>query len=309
MEKVAGSKGLSYRFSLLVGFLERWYPSCAELLFNRKAKSIMDLAFGKIDASWRLDPAPSIKVVNPVISDTLIDRLRAGDVQSVPGIRKIIGPNLVELLDGQRIEADAIICCTGYKYGFDLVDPRVNPAAEKSSAWVAAAGSKGRSLPRLYQNVFSLKKPDSLAFLGCAWFVTSAFSLADIASMCIAQVWAGHSKLPPQAEMERWMNGQEKRISGLARRGTVIPASVPAREWLIWADKTAGMGVEDHLGWGWQGWMFWLKERAMWRMLMDGPQTAAVWRLFEGKRKSWNGARAEIEYANGGLHKDQDKQD
>ncbi|KAI5458602.1 flavin monooxygenase-like protein [Mariannaea sp. PMI_226] len=307
IEKVTGSKGLTHRFSLIVGFLEKWCPSYAEVLFNRKAKTIMENSFGETDPSWCLDPAPSIKVVNPVISDTLIDRLRAGDIQSIPGIKKIIGPNEVELVDGRRMEADAIICCTGYKYGFSIVDPRVNPTVEKSPAWVAAPGSKGRALPRLYQNVFSLKEPDSLAFVGCAWFVTGAFLLADLTSMCIAQVWAGHSKLPSQAEMERWMNVQEKRISSLAQRGTVIPASVPAREWLKWADTTAGMGVEEHLGWGWKGWMFWLKDRILWRMLMDGQPTAAIWRLFDGKRKSWPHARAEIEYANLSGCKDKDK--
>lgn len=308
MDKVSGSKGLSYRFSLLIGLLEKWCPSYAETLFNRKAKSIMDRAFGETDPSWGLDPAPSIKVVNPVVSDTLIDRLRAGDVQSVPGIKEIVGPKQVELTDGRRIEADAIICCTGYKYNFHLLDARVDPTTEPSATWLAAPGSKGRPLPRLYQNVFSLTHPSSLAFLGCAWFVTSAFSLADVTSMCIAQVWAGRSSLPPLAEMERWMDGQEARISRLARRGTVIPASVPAREWLVWADETAGMGVEEHLGWGWKGWVFWWSQRELWKMLMDGPQTAAVWRLFGGKRKVWDGARAEIEYANG-RREDEDKQD
>ncbi|KAH7143675.1 flavin monooxygenase-like protein [Dactylonectria macrodidyma] len=298
MDRITKTKGLTYRFSLLVGFIETWYPSYSEYLFNKKAKFIMEKAFGKPDPSWCLDPAPSIKVVNPVMSDTLIARLRAGDIHSIPGIKQILGPKEVELQDGKIVEADAIICCTGYKYGFDLLDTEVNPAAEKSSAWLGATGSKGRPLPRLYQNVFSLKTPDSLAFLGCVWFVTSAFSLADIASMCIAQVWAGHAKLPAQPEMEEWMSRQEKRISSLAQRGTVIPASVPARDWLIWADKTAGMGVEEHLGWGWTGWLFWLKQRALWKMLMDGPQTAAVWRLFDGRRKKWDGARAEIERAN-----------
>ncbi|KAL6414436.1 FAD/NAD(P)-binding domain-containing protein [Ilyonectria robusta] len=310
MDKITGTKGLTYRFSRLVGFLETWYPSYSEYLFDEKAKFIMNQAFGKVDPSWHLDPAPSIKVVNPVVSDTLINRLKTGDIQSIPGIKQIVGPRKVELQDGRVIEADAIICCTGYKYGFNLLDPQVSPTAEKSSAWLDAAGSKGRPLPRLYQNVFSLKEPDSLAFLGCAWFVTSAFSLADIASMCIAQVWAGHTKLPAQSEMEKWMDRQEKRISSLAQRGTVIPASVSARDWLIWADKTAGMGVEEHLGWGWNGWLFWLKHGSLWKMLMDGPQTAAVWRLFDGRRRKWDGARAEIEQANAtNVDEDKNKQD
>ncbi|KAM5384325.1 hypothetical protein ACJZ2D_001630 [Fusarium nematophilum] len=297
-DKITGSKGFTHRFTLVVGFLERWWPSLSETLFNRKAKEIMEKAFGDIDPTWRLDPAPSVKVANPVVSDTLISRLRAGEIRTVPGIKQVVGLREVELTDGQVMEADAIICCTGYKYGFDLLDPQADPSAEPSTAWLDAPGSKDRPLPRLYQNVFSLKQPNSLAFLGCAWFITSAFCLADLASMCIAQVWAGRSRLPPQAEMECWMDRQEQRISGLAQRGAVIPASVPAREWLLWADRTAGMGVEEHLGWGLKGWLFWWRERNLWRMLMDGPQTAAAWRLFDGKRKKWDGARSEVERAN-----------
>ncbi|KAJ4262725.1 hypothetical protein NW757_000981 [Fusarium falciforme] len=272
IDKVTGSKGFTHRFSIIVGFLERWCPSLSEALFNRKAKSIMSKAFGDVDPAWRLDPAPSVKVTNPVVSDTLINRLRAGDIQTIPGIKKVTGPKELELTDGQVVEADAIICCTGYKYGFDILDPQVDPSDKPAIAWLKAWGSKGRPLPRLYQNVFSLKQPDSLAFLGCAWFITSAFCLADLTSMCIAQVWAGHSKLPPQPEMHRWMDQQEQRITG--------------------------MGVEEHLGWGWKGWLFWWRERPLWKMLMDGPQTAAAWRLFDGKRKKWDGARAEIERAN-----------
>lgn len=258
----------------------------------------MRKAFGDLDPDWGLDPAPSVKVTNPVVSDTIIERLRTGEVRSVPGVRQITGPTEIELEDGRLIDVDVIICCTGYKYGFDILDPKVDPSAEQPQAWVEAPGSKGRALPRLYQNVFSLKHPDSLAFLGCAWLVLSAFCLADIASMCIAQVWRGTSHLPSQSEMERWMNRQEQRMSGLAQRGTVIPAAVPAREWLVWADATAGTGVEDHLGWGWKGWWFWITDRKLWGMLMDGPVTSAAWRLFEGKRKKWNGAREEIEWAN-----------
>ncbi|RMJ18789.1 hypothetical protein CDV36_001567 [Fusarium kuroshium] len=298
IDKVTGSKGLTHRFSVILGFLERWCPSLAEILFNRKARSIMSKAFGDVDPAWRLDPAPSVKVTNPVVSDTLISRLRAGDIKTIPGIKKVTGPKELELTDGQVVEADAIICCTGYKYGFDILDTQVDPSDKPSIAWLKAWGSKDRPLPRLYQNVFSLKKPDSLAFLGCTWFITSAFCLADLTSMCVAQVWAGRSKLPPQPEMNRWMDQQEQRISRLAQRGTVIPASVPAREWLVWADRTAGMGVEEHLGWGWKGWLFWWRERPLWKMLMDGPQTAAAWRLFDGKRKKWDGARVEIERAN-----------
>lgn len=262
----------------------------------------MEQAFGDIEPEWGLDPAPSVKVTNPVISDTIIDRLRAGEVRSVRGVKQIIGGREVELDDGEIVEVDAIICCTGYRYGFDILDPKVDPSADQSQDWIDAPGSKGRLLPRLYQNVFSLQHPTSLAFLGCVWFITSAFCLADLASMSIAQTWRGTSPLPSPPAMTAWMDRQEARISSLAQRGTVIPAAVPARQWLVWVDGVIGSGVEEHLGWGWTGWWFWATERRLWGMLMDGPVTSAAWRLFEGGgRKRWVGAREEIEWANGAM--------
>ncbi|KFA67783.1 hypothetical protein S40285_04500 [Stachybotrys chlorohalonatus IBT 40285] len=292
---VPATNPLSYRFLILISILDRWVPALAERLFNRKASEVMQNAFGDPDPSWNLWPFPSVRVTNPIISDTLIPNLRSGAVRSVAGIKRFTGPRELELDDGRRLEVDAVICCTGYKNDFKLVEPRYDPAAEPSADWLKAAGSHDRPLPRLYQNVFSLKAPDSLAYVGTAWFVSGAFCLADLASMCIAQVWAGNSALPPQHEMERWTDGQTKRICGLAQRGTVIPASVPAREWLLWADATAGMGVEEHLGWSWTGWRFWWRDRRLHRMAMNGVLAAAIWRLFEGgKRKAWEGAREEI---------------
>jgi dimethylaniline monooxygenase (N-oxide forming) len=270
-------------------------PQLLSRIVSRKVRGIMKTAFGDIDPSWRLDPAPPLDVSVPVVSDTLIDHLRAGDVRSAPGVRRIVSPNKIELDDGTTIEADALICCTGYKNDFRILDSRFDPSARPSSEWTSSPGAKGRPLPRLYRNVFSLDQPDSLAFVGCVWFATGAFCLADLTSMCIAQVWAGKSSLPPAREMSRWADAQERRICSLAQRGSPIPTSVPQREWLLWADRTAGMGVFDSLGWGCTGWRFWWRERELCRYMMDGTLTAATWRVFDkGKRKPWEGARAEI---------------
>lgn len=255
----------------------------------------MTESFGESDPAWNLEPPPSMKVTTPVVSDTLIGHLRSGAVKSIPGIRRITGPAQVELNDGSVIEADAIICCTGFQNDFRILDRRYDPSANPSQAWLNAPGANGRPLPRLYQNVFSLQKPESLAFLGCAWFATGAFCLGDLASMAIAQTWNGNSPLPPVDEMNKWADAQEQRIIALAQRGSPIPASVPHRDWLMWADQTAGSGVFERLGWGWKGWEFWWREREMWSLIMDGVLTSAVWRLFdEGKRKRWDGARDEI---------------
>ena len=273
-----------------------------EWLYNKKASSIMFTAFGRTNPTWRLEPAPSIKVTAPpVISDSLISNFRTGLVRPITGIRRITGPQELELNDGTSISVDAIICCTGYhKNDFNLIDPKYDPSANPSRQWLEARGSKGRALPRLYQNVFSIKKPDSLAFLGCVWFVTGAFCLADMASMAIAQVWAGKSQLPPTAEMEAWTENHERDMSKRAERGAVMTAAVSMGEWISWMDKLAGTGIEENLGWtSWKAWKFWWQHRDLHKMIMDGCLTAAMWRLFDtGKRKAWKGARAEIRRAN-----------
>lgn len=278
------------------GMLEKHVSSSAmEKLINKKAKEIMVKSFGDIDPDWNLSAGPSIKVSPPVVSDTLISHLQSGKVRSVSGIKKIKGPTLVELNDGEEVEVDAIICCTGFRNDFSILDRRFDPSVDPPTAWRNAPGAKDRPLPRLYQNVFSLDKPDSLAFVGCVWFATGAFGLADIASMCIAQVWAGKSTLPPAEERSRWMDRQTERMVGLAHRGTPPVASVSQPEWLRWADETAGAGMFDRMGWGRKGWCFWWTDRALYKMMMDGVLTSASWRVFdEGKRRPWPEAREEI---------------
>lgn len=291
---VPATQRISYRFFKLQGIISRLFPSFSERLFNKATRKIMKDAFGEADASWGLDPAPSVLVANPVISDTLIANLRSQAVQSIAGIHHFKGGRQIELAFGEVIEADVVICCTGYMNDFSLLEKEYDPSSTPSSSWLEAPGSKNRPYPRLYQNVFSLNAPDSLAFLGCVWFVTGAFCLADLASMCIAQVWSGKASLPPPSKMQDWVDRQERRVCNLAQRGAVIPSTVPPSEWLSWADKTAGTGVEEHVGWGWKGWLFWWRERRLWKMVMDGPFTSVFWRLFSGKRKHWDGARAEI---------------
>ncbi|KAL7817425.1 flavin monooxygenase-like protein [Trichoderma aethiopicum] len=294
LDGVPATSRISYRFIQFQGFINRWIPKLAEIVYNKAARQIMRDAFGEVDPAWGLDPALSVLVANPVVSDTLIANFRSGAISSITGIRRFTGGRRIELASGETIEADAVICCTGYKNDFSLLEKEYDPSSTPSTSWLEAPGSKNRPYPRLYQNVFSMNAPDSLAFLGCVWFVTGAFCLADIASMCIAQVWSGKASLPPQPQMQRWVDKQEKRICALAQRGAVIPATVPPSEWLSWADETAGMGVGEHVGWGWKAWVFWWRERTLWRMVMDGPFTSVFWRLFPGRRKCWDGARAEI---------------
>lgn len=303
---VPATSVLTHRLVRLQGTIDWIVPRLRDFISGQVLRKMTRTVFGELDPAWRLDDAPPATVTNPIINDELIPNLRAGSLMSVAGIQRITGPETVELADGSTVGADVIVCCVGYENNYDVLAPNVNPIKHDSDgssyrSWAAARGSRGRPLPRLYQNVFSIDRPDSLAFVGCAWFATGAFTVADIASMCITQVWRGKSRLPPPSAMERWMDGQTAWLTGLAKRGTIVPATVNMRAWLVWADETAGMGVEEHVAawWSWKSWVFWWRERELYGMIDRGVFTSAVWRLFRGgKRKAWEGARDEVRRLN-----------
>ncbi|KAF9776439.1 hypothetical protein IL306_005374 [Fusarium sp. DS 682] len=218
-------------------------------------------------------------------------------------IVRVAGPKKIELTDGTCLDVDTIIWCTGYKADFSLLDPSVDPTRNTTPKWAEAIGSRGKPLPRLYQNVFSLDYPDSLAFMGNLLLATSAFPISDLCTMAIAQIWKGNSALPSIDEMNRATDKQHELVCKLANEGSVAPGWLRQADWLSWANKAAGAQVYEHLGWGLKGWKLWWSDRALYKMLMDGVFTPFVWRVFdgEGKRKKWDGAREAIEKVNAEL--------
>ncbi|OAA69551.1 dimethylaniline monooxygenase 2 [Cordyceps fumosorosea ARSEF 2679] len=302
LKGVPATSVLTHRLIRLQSTIDWLLPGLRDVISGRVLRGITRAVFGDLDPAWRLDDAPPATVTNPIINDLLIPNLRAGRLASVAGILRITSADTVELTDGSTVRADIIVCCVGYENSYcHVLDSRIDPTRYADPAWDAAPGARGRPLPRLYRNVFSLDRPDTLAFVGCAWFATGALTVADLTSMCIAQVWRGRSRLPPAREMERWMDAQAAYVAGLARRATIVPATVDMRAWLAWADETAGLGVERRVG-RWFGsacWAFWWREHRLYNMIDRGVLTSAVWRLFEeGKRKAWDGARAEVERLN-----------
>ncbi|KAJ9145101.1 FAD/NAD(P)-binding domain-containing protein [Pleurostoma richardsiae] len=273
------------------------FPKLAEWLFNKFAQKLQDSAF-IIRPEWRISPAPSLKHSVPVVSDEIVPALEAGTVTSVPGISQVMGPQEVKFDDGSVAEIDVVILCTGYRADFTLLEERYDPTRNTTAQWTAAKGSRGKPLPRLYRNIFSLDHPDSLAFMGCVAFATPAFQLYDLASMALAQVWKGSSLLPPQAEMERAVDRHHAWLCDIAREGNVFPGLVDWTDWMPWADRTAGTAVDENLGWGWKGWKFWLTNFRFCNLLMTGVYSPHVYRVFDGKRKKWAGAREEIEKVN-----------
>ncbi|KAI8274136.1 hypothetical protein K4K56_001884 [Colletotrichum sp. SAR 10_98] len=64
----------------------------------------------------------------------------------------------------------------------------------------------------------------------------------------------------------------------LTREGSVLPQTITPYQWADWVDQTAGTG-----------------EPRFCSILMGGVYSPHIYRVFDGKRKKWGGARREIE--------------
>ncbi|KAL7921228.1 flavin monooxygenase-like protein [Trichoderma austrokoningii] len=255
---------------------------------------IQDESFD-LKPEWGLGNAPSLPQKLPIIADGFYDLLVSEIVNLVPGLKRV-HRNHVELTDGKNVEVDLTIFSIGYDRSYSLLGP-YDPSRNMPQAWKDAPGSMGQPLPRLYQGIFSLDFPDSLAYSTHVGSTLSATMNGDAASMALAQVWLGNSKLPSHEEMAKSADKQNKMAIELAKKGGVYdPALVDGREWSLWADKAAGFGIQERLGYGLKAW--WLRFTDP-RLYMDGKFVAQVYRLFdEGKRPPWKDARDSLFKAN-----------
>ena len=252
---------------------------------------------------WQLLPAGPLPHSSPVMNDHLIDLLADGSITSVGGIgRFLLDGTTVELSDGTTLlNIDAVIYSTGYRYSFDIVEaPGVDPTATPTPEWDAAKHRNGVDYPRLYMGLFAPAYPDSLAFLGAyRGHSPSAFCGVDLIGQAIAQVWIGAYPLPPLAEIERWCDDQYQYMLSQVAAWHIHKPGLPPGDLEKWLNAAAGNGMDEMLGWSWKAWKFWWSDRRLYRVVMDEVDTPSVYRLFDGRRKKWDGARDAILRTNG----------
>jgi dimethylaniline monooxygenase (N-oxide forming) len=275
---------------------ERWFA-----YFNSIVLKISTDAFGQLPAEWGLNKPPKDRMSNPIFNDKIVELLHEGKVEIVPALRNITASGDIELSNGHVIsDVDTIILCTGYTYDFSHVPESVNPTRFKNAQWEATDRTNGRELYRLYQGIFSLDCPDSLAYLGVAGYPSSQFPLYDLVTMALAQVWKGAVKLPSQEEMNAEV---DKRHATLLSRAAedglqIVPFEMDAGAWTKWLHDVAGTGFNERFNYGLKGWWYWLKDFRNMSNLMSGVNSPHLWRLFDGRRKKWDGAAKAIQKVN-----------
>lgn len=137
---------------------------------------------------------------------------------------------------------------------------------------------------------------------------TGICEAADLIGMAVSQVFSGKSKLPSKEQMEQQIATHHAGFRATAALERVPPTRaamekvVDEGSFRYFLHDVAKTGVNERLGYGWEGWNFWLQQRQLCDMLVSGIESLHLYQLFDPPpdtgRKRWSGARAAIEIAN-----------
>jgi hypothetical protein len=133
---------------------------------------------------------------HPSVSADFLTKAGSGDIHVLPAVERLDGPK-VHLVDGSSVEADVIICATGYRMEFpffDEAETELHPDSEHR-----------------YPLFKRMIKPgvDHLYFLGLAQSSPTIVNLAEQQSKLLARLLTGQYVLPPVEEQVRIMEADE----------------------------------------------------------------------------------------------------
>lgn len=137
---------------------------------------------------------------HPSVSADFLTRAGSGDIHVLPAIDRLDG-HTVHLVDGSSVEADVIVCATGYRMEFPFFDTAthqgetdLHPDAEHR-----------------YPLFKRMIKPgvDHLFFMGLAQSSPTIVNLAEQQSKLLARLLTGSYVLPGVEEQERIMSADE----------------------------------------------------------------------------------------------------
>lgn len=291
------------------------FPNIAQWLLNRALKWKFERDHPNYNPAWGFFPAPPLVSSPGQVNDRILGLMAEGKVHNLFGVLRFtptgVVTSSVSLADTQakevrelETEADIVIFSTACDFDYSFLSPEADPTHYAQPEWEALQHKTNNlKFPRLYQTLFHLDHPNSLAFIGpCRGFSVAAFSNTDLASQAIAQVWKGNHPLPAKRDMEAWCDEVYQTSLSHVRRWRIGKIGADPLKLERWMDEAAGTRVNEHLGWGWSGWKFWWSDRKLFRLCLDGVNSAHVYRLFEGRagaRERWEGAREAIFRANG----------
>ena len=165
-------------------------------LHARVTELIIRLHVGRPERYGLPKPDHRFGEAHPTVSGRILDRVIHGAITPRPNIAQL-GPDWVQFSDGERVHADVVIYCTGYKISFPFFD----------AGFLATPDNR----IDLYRRVFAPRNP-SLAFVGLLQPIGAIMPLAEAQSQWIAAYLRGEYHLPSVRAMEAAIVRDAKRM-------------------------------------------------------------------------------------------------
>ncbi|KAI1280846.1 Dimethylaniline monooxygenase [N-oxide-forming] 2 [Halotydeus destructor] len=200
-----------------------------------------------------------------LVNDTLVSHIITKKVEMKSEIDSL-GESQVTLKSGQVLSIDAIVMSTGYHCTLPLL---------KQAELRRDLISDDNKQIGLYKKMFPihLEKPGSLAIIGFHTTFGPIWPTMELEARYVAQVVAGHLKLPPVTEMEREVKsyqGLALKLSEVALRGR----TARRYPWGMTNDDMAGL-----LGCKPRFWKYLFTDPRLLFALLFGPNVSAQYRL------------------------------
>ncbi|XP_072034242.1 flavin-containing monooxygenase 5-like [Amphiura filiformis] len=206
---------------------------------------------------WNLNPKMHALQTQPTVSPTLVHHIQRGNLKVHPNISKMEG-KCVHFTNGDSIEVDHVIFCTGYHIDIPFLSDEIKQTVMDESS----------NSIQLYKNVFSPVIGHTLAFIGFLQPASGGIlSMAETQARWFAELCRGTIRLPSKRSMENDLKSEQemgrKRYFASARH-TI------QRDPIIYSDEvTAMFGAKPQ---------FWRHPSLAWRLLV-GSCGAAQYRL------------------------------
>jgi cation diffusion facilitator CzcD-associated flavoprotein CzcO len=163
----------------------------------RMARAMIKEQLGRMSDYGLPEPDHEPLAAHPSVSADFLTRAGSGDIHMLPEIERLDGRS-VHLVDGTSVEADVIVCATGYDMSFPFFDDEdieLHPDSDHR-----------------YPLFKRMIKPgvDHLYFMGLAQSSPTIVNLAEQQSKLLAGLLNGSYALPAVAEQERIMRADEE---------------------------------------------------------------------------------------------------
>ena len=163
----------------------------------RMARAMIKEQLGRMSDYGLPEPDHEPLSAHPSVSPDFLTRVGSGDIHMLPAIERLEG-RTVHLVDGSNVEADVIVCATGYDICFPFFDEdevELHPDSEHR-----------------YPLFKRMIKPgvEHLFFMGLAQSSPTIVNLAEQQSKLLARLLTGQYVLPGVEEQEQIMRADEE---------------------------------------------------------------------------------------------------